>query len=144
MTRTDRAPEALEYEERESEIQQVTFYVTKLYGISTHSVEMPINKTSGLESGQVCLTIDPDVSSAGNIGVIDYAKSRLDVRYSAQIVFPGLYKLITDGGYDPQLLAPIQAVATDRCTLAPDMTGWHAVGCLEFLPGSYWSGAQGG
>jgi hypothetical protein len=66
------------------------------------------------------------------------------VRYSGQIVFPGLYHLVRGGGHDPSLLAPVKVTATDRCTLTPDLSGWHAVGCLEFMPGSYWAGAKGG
>lgn len=52
--------------------------------------------------------------------------------------------MLTSGGHDPSLLNPIRAVATDRCTLTPDLSGWRALGCLDFLPGSYWAGAEGG
>jgi len=131
-------------EERHDAPSRVTFQVTALYGLSTESVAIPLNETETIESGQVCVTIDPDANTAGNIGVIDYERGRLDVRYAGQIVFPGLYKLVRQGGYEPSLLNPVRVTATDRCTLLPDLSGWHAVGCLQFLPGSLWAGAKGG
>lgn len=59
-------------------------------------------------------------------------------------LFPGLYELIRRGGHDPSLLNPVRVTATDECRLEEDFSGWHALGCLEFLPGSIWAGASGG
>jgi len=125
-------------------IRRVTFRVTALYGLSRESVALPLNETEFLQSGQVCITIDPDSDMSGNVGIIDYETAKLTVRYNAQIVFPGLYDLITRGQYDASLLNPVRVTATDECTVLPDLTGWRALGCLEFLPGSLWSGAGGG
>jgi len=53
-------------------------------------------------------------------------------------VFPGLYRLITSGRFDTSLLNPIRANGTDECSLTADYSGWRALGCLRFLPGSLW------
>jgi hypothetical protein len=124
--------------------ERVTFSVTKLYGLSTESVALPLGAGDSIESGQVCVTADPEADAQGNIGIIDYPGDRLKVTYAVQAVFPGLYELVRSGEYDPTLLAPVRMVATDDCTLTSDLSGWHAFGCLDFLPGSYWSGAKGG
>lgn len=123
---------------------QVMFAIKAVYGLSTHSIRLPLSETDGIESGQVCATIDPEADPSSNVGVIDFERGKLKVRYGAQAVFPGLYELVTQRRYDPSLLHPVRAVATDDCTLTPDFGGWHAVGCLEFLPGSLWAGAEGG
>ena len=117
---------------------------TRCTGLSTHGVPLPLNGTDSFDSGQVCVTIDPDAEMSGNAGVIDFDAGTLTVRYNAQIIFPGLYQLITDGHHDPSLLNPVRVTATDQCTVLPDLTGWRALGCLEFLPGSLWAGAEGG
>jgi len=122
----------------------VVFRVASLYGLSATSIRMPLNETDGIESGQVCLTIDPESDPMGNIGAVDFAQGKLKVRYAAQMVFPGLFELISSRKYAPDLLRPVRAVATDDCTLAPGAGGWHALGCLDFLPGSLWAGASGG
>jgi hypothetical protein len=136
--------EIVNHRESETAVQQVMFQVSSLYGISSESVRLPLSRTEFLESGQVCLTIDSEGDASGNVGIIDYEKGLLKVKYNAQIVFPGLYELVTSGKHDPSLLNPIRATATDECTLTPDLKGWRALGCLEFLPGSLWSGAKGG
>ncbi len=124
--------------------QQVMFRVRALYGLSRQSIRMPLNRTEAIESGQVCVTIDPDADPSSNIGIIDYDQGKLTVRYGVHVVFPGLYQLITQRKYDPSLLNPVRVAATDECTLTPDLSGWRALGCLEFLPGSIWAGAGGG
>jgi len=70
-------------------------------------------------------------------------RGKLTVRYGGQLVFPGLYELVMGGRFDPGLLHPVRGVATDDCTLTPDLTGWRADGRLQFLPGSIWAGAHG-
>jgi hypothetical protein len=125
-------------------VERVMFTVKALYGLSSASVSMPLNRSEAIDSGQVCITIDPEADAGGNIGMIDYSQGTLKVRYAVQAVFPGLHSLVTSGRHDPSLLFPVRVVATDDCTLTEDMTGWHALGCLDFLPGSVWAGATGG
>jgi hypothetical protein len=124
--------------------ERVMFSVKALYGLSAKGMRMPLNENEFIESGQVCVTIDPDADPTGNVGIIDYEQGKLKVRYAAQMVFPGLYDLITKGNHDPSLLNPVRVVATDDCELTKDLSGWRALGCLEFLPGSIWAGAAGG
>jgi hypothetical protein len=76
--------------------------------------------------------------------MVDFERRRLRVRYSVQLVFPGLYDLVTSGEHDTALLNPVRAVATDECEVAEDYSGWRALGRMDFLPGSMWSGAGGG
>jgi hypothetical protein len=123
---------------------RLAFGVRGLYGLSRESVPFPLNRSESIESGQICVTIDPEADSTTNVGLIDYTDGTLVVRYGVQAVFPGLFKLITSKKYDPSLLSPVRAVATDRCTVTPDLGGWRALGCLDFLPGSLWAGASGG
>lgn len=125
-------------------VRRVTFGVRGLYGLSHHSIRLPLNETEAIESGQVCVTVDPEADPSGNVGVIDYDECRLTVRYGVQAVFPGLYQLVTQHQYEPGLLNPVRAVATDECVLTADLSGWRALGCLDFLPGSIWAGAKGG
>jgi hypothetical protein len=123
---------------------RVAFRVACLYGLSSQSTVLPLNETEGIDSGQICLTADPEADASTNIGLIDFEKCSLTVRYGAQIVFPGLYELITSRRHEASLLNPIRVIATDECTLTPDNKGFRALGCLDFLPGSLWSGASGG
>lgn len=123
---------------------QVAFKVTNLYGVSSESIEMPLNETESIDSGQVVLTLDPEAAPGSNFGVVDFDARKLRVRYGIQAVFPGLFELITSGRHDTRLLQPIKAVATDDCDVAADYRGWHARGRMDFLPGSLWSGAGGG
>lgn len=125
-------------------VQRVIFGVSALYGLSTSSVPMPLNTDETFDSGQICLTSDSEADPSTNIGIVDFPKGMLKVRYAVQAVFPGLYSLVTSGRFEASLLNPIRAVATDECSLTPDFRGWRALGCLEFLPGSLWAGAQGG
>jgi hypothetical protein len=123
--------------------QRVIFRVAGLYGLSTESVPFPISQTESIESGPVSVTIDPENLSS-NIGVIDYDRCYLRIRYGIHAVFPGMHKLVMSGNHDLSLLGPVRAVATDECRVTPDLTGWRALGCLDFLPGSLWAGASGG
>jgi hypothetical protein len=123
---------------------RVLFAVKGIFGLSKHSIRLPLNESEWIESGQICATADPDADPSCNLGVIDFERGALTIRYGAQAIFPGLYALLSQGRYDPGLLHPIRAVATDQCTLTPDYRAWRALGCLEFLPGSIWSGADGG
>lgn len=123
---------------------KVVFRVAGLYGLSRESMKFPLGGGNSIDSGQICLTLDPEASATGNIGQIDYDKRSLTVRYDAQLVFPGLYELVSSGRHDPSLLNPVRVTATDQCRVFDDLSGWHAIGCLEFLPGSIWAGAAGG
>lgn len=124
--------------------QRVMFSVKALYGLSPNGIRMPLNEAESIESGQVCITIDPDADPSSNIGIIDYEQGKLRIRYGVQAVFPGLFELINTGKHDASLLNPVRAIATDDCTLTQTLSGWRALGCLEFLPGSIWAGADGG
>lgn len=123
---------------------RVIFGVKALYGLSRQSIRMPLSETEGIESGQICATIDPEADETTNIGIINFDAGSLRVRYGVQIVFPGLFRLVNEEKFEPSLLDPVRVTATDNCSVAPDHSGWHAMGCLEFLPGSPWAGAGGG
>jgi len=134
-------------EQRRSATQsssRVAFRVKGLFGLSFKGMSMPLNKDEQIHSGQVSVTIDPDADESCNVGIVDFDQRKLKVKYGAQMVFPGLYKLVTEGRFDPGLLHPVRATATDECSVTEDYSGWHALGCLDFLPGSIWAGAAGG
>jgi hypothetical protein len=124
--------------------QRIIFRVAGLYGFCRDSVKLPVNRTESIDSGPVSLTLDPESDPSTNLGVIDYENCYLRVRYGVHAVFPGIHELVMSGKHDLGLLGPVRAVATDECKLSPDMTGWRALGCLDFLPGSIWAGASGG
>jgi hypothetical protein len=124
--------------------ERVAFQVRSLYGFSDKSVKVPLGRDSSIDSGTVALTLDPEASADSNFGIIDFERMKLRVRYCVQLMFPGLYDLVQRKEYDSSLLNPARAVATDDCELADDYSGWRALGRMDFLPGSLWSGAGGG
>jgi hypothetical protein len=125
-------------------VEHVLFRVTAMYGLCREGVSLPLSTEESIDSGPICVTIDPDGDPAGNVGIIDFERRKLRVRYAVQLVFPGLHDLVLGGQHDLALLNPPRAVATDDCTVTGDYTGWHAKGCVDFLPGSLWAGAGGG
>jgi hypothetical protein len=151
MTMTTRVPAELEIspeniDERRSvpePTERVIFRVAGLYGLSKESVPFPVSQTESVDSGPVSITLDPESHSA-NLGIIDFDRCYLRVRYGIHGVFPGMHQLVMSGKHDLSLLGPVRAVATDECRVTPDMSGWRALGCLDFLPGSIWAGASGG
>jgi hypothetical protein len=145
MEMTSLSPEAVEARRRRQvAADRVVFRVAGLYGLCPEGLAIPLAAAGTIDSGPVAVTIDPDAEQSCNIGMIDFPENKLKVRYGVQAVFPALYKLVTSGDHDRSLLNPVRIVATDDCTLTPNLMGWRALGCLDFLPGSVWSGAGGG
>lgn len=150
MTERDQANLAVSADEiaarrlREQPTERVVFRVAGLYGTSLNSVPFPVSATESIDSGPVSITLDPDSGASGNVGIIDFDRRYLRVRYNVHAVFPGLHKLVMSGKHDLNLLGPVRATATDECAVTEDMTGWRALGCMDFLPGSLWAGASGG
>jgi hypothetical protein len=128
---------------REQPRDRVVFRVAGLYGISNGSVPFPVSATESIDSGLVSITQDPE-GAAGNLGIIDFDKRYMRVRYNIQAVFPGLHQLVMSGKHDLSLLGPVRATATDECAVNEELSGWRALGCMDFLPGSLWAGASGG
>ena len=122
---------------------RVIFRVSGLYGVSKGSVPFPVSETDAVDSGVVSLTQDP-MSTSGNVGIIDFDRRYLRVTYNVHAVFPGMHELVMSGRHDLSLLGPVRATATDECSITEDMTGWRALGCMDYLPGSLWAGASGG
>lgn len=123
---------------------RVIFRVAGLYGVSTHSAPFPISKTESIDTGVVSITLDPESGASGNVGIMDFEKRYLRVRYNIHAVFPALHQLVMSGQHDLSLLGPVRATATDECAVTEDFSGWRALGCMDFLPGSIWAGASGG
>lgn len=124
--------------------QKVIFRVAGLYGFANDGAKFPLSPTETFDSGPIALTLDPEAGPSGNVGVVDFDAMSLRVTYHAHAVFPGIHKLVMSGKHDLSLLGPVRVVATDECRLTADLSGWHALGCLDFLPGSLWAGASGG
>lgn len=123
---------------------QTVFQVKALYGFASESVKVPLGAGHSIDSGPVALTLDPDAPAGSNLGIVDFDRRKLRVRYAVQLMFPGLYDLVKSKKYDSDLLNPARAIATDDCQVAEDYSGWRALGRMDFLPGSLWSGAKGG
>jgi len=128
---------------RDQEHAKVVFRVGNLYGLCP-GLEVPVGQGRTIESGPIAVTIDPDADPSCNLGVVDFDEFALTIRYGAHAVFPALDELARSGEHDLSLLGPVRMVATDDCTLMPNLMGWRALGCLDFLQGSVWSGATGG
>jgi hypothetical protein len=142
---TELTAEAIEARrQKQVDPERVVFRVSGLYGMCPKGVRAPFGAGAEMESGAVAVTIDPDAGPNFNVGIIDFPENKLKVRYGVQAVFPALYQLARSGEYDLGLFNPVRVVATDDCTLTPNLMGWRALGCLDFLPGSVWSGATGG
>lgn len=124
--------------------QRIVFRVAGLYGIGKQSVRFPVSRTEAIDSGPISITLDPEAGPNGNVGFVDFESLSLRVSYSVAAVFPGIHELVMGGKHDLSLLGPVRAVATDECTVTPDLSGWRALGCMDFLPGSIWAGASGG
>ena len=144
-TSGDLTREAVEARRRKQiESDRIVFRLSGLYGLCPEGTRAPLGPGREIETGPVTLTLDPDADPNCNIGFIDFTENKLKVRYGVQAVFPALYDLVIEGGHDPSLLNPVRMIATDDCTLTPNLMGWRALGCLDFLPGSIWAGAAGG
>ena len=136
--------EIAERRTKEEPTDRILFRVAGLYGFCRESGPLPVTATESIESGPVMIALDPEADLSANVGMIDYDRCYLRVRYGIHAIFPGIHELVMSGKHDLSLLGPIRAIATDECSLAPDMSGWRALGCLDFLPGSIWAGAEGG
>ena len=123
---------------------QVLFRVTSLYGISKTGMRLPINRSKSIDTGPITITLDPDSEKSSNLGIMNLNSGRMNVRYGIQVVFPALHQLLAQETEENALLNPPRAVSNNTCTLFDDGKGFLARGVVEFLPGSLWSGTQGG
>ena len=124
--------------------EKVMFRVSSLYGLCPGGIEVPLDAGGSIETGDITITVDPDADTTCNLGMLDFGANALTVRYGVQAVFPALHELASERRYDARLLNPVRMVATDQCTVTTNLMGWRALGCLDFLAGSVWSGATGG
>ncbi|MGP4028725.1 hypothetical protein [Actinomadura sp. 3N407] len=129
---------------RSEPTEKTVFRVAGLYGFCREGLPFPVSRTETIDSGPISISMDPESDSMTNLGVIDYENCYLRVRYSGHMIFPGIHELVTSGKHDLSLLGPVRATATDECIVEPDLSGWRALGTLDFLPGSIWAGAAGG
>jgi hypothetical protein len=123
---------------------RVMFRISGLYGLIRETVSVPISPTESVDSGPTLMTLDPEADASANVGVADFEKNTLRMRNGVQLVFGGLHALVTSGAYDRALLNPPRGVSITDAKINPDYSGWEAQSCLDFLPGSMWSGAGGG
>lgn len=123
---------------------RMIFQVTKMYGISTDGMRMPLNEKEFIDSGQISASLDSEAPPTSNIGLIDFERRKLRVRYAMEVTFPGLYDLLASEKHDRDLLNPARAVIVDTYEFEPEQDRWHVSAKLNFLPGSPWAGAGGG
>lgn len=115
-----------------------------LYGLVREQVQVPVSPSKSVDSGPILITLDPEADASANVGVADFEKGTMRMRYGVQLVFGGLHSLVASGDYDRALLNPPRGVSITDAKINPDYSGWEAQSCLDFLPGSMWSGAGGG
>lgn len=123
---------------------RVMFRISGLSGLVREQPQIPVSPTETIDSGPVVMTLDPEADASGNLGVADFAACTIRMRNSLQFVFGGLYEVAKSGDYDRALLNPPRGISTSDAKINPDYSGWEAQTCLDFLPGSMWSGAGGG
>jgi hypothetical protein len=123
---------------------RVMVRIAGLYGLVRDEVQVPVSASESIDSGPVLLTLDPEADASANVGVADFGKNTMRLRYGVQIAFGGLHELVKGGDYDRSLLNPPRGVSVTDAKINPDYSGWEAQSCLDFLPGSMWSGAGGG
>lgn len=129
------------------EAELATRVVTRIAGLSglvREQVQVPLSATESVGSGPILLTLDPEADASANVGVIDFENNTMRMRYGVQIAFGGLHELVKSGEYDRALLNPPRGVSVTEAKINPDYSGWEAQSCVDFLPGSMWSGAGGG
>lgn len=123
---------------------RVMIRISGLYGLVREQVQVPVSASESIDSGPILLTLDPEADASANVGVADFGKGTMRMRYGVQLAFGGLHKLVVSGDYDRALLNPPRGVSVTDAKINPDYSGWEAQSCLDFLPGSMWSGAGGG
>lgn len=123
---------------------RLMFRVSGLYGLGRSSFPVPISEHETVDSGQLLMTLDPEADASANVGVVDFAQGTMRMRNGVQVVFPGLHQVVKAGKIERSLLNPPRGIAITDARIPPDYAGWEAQSCLEFLPGSMWSGAAGG
>jgi hypothetical protein len=124
--------------------QRLMFRVTGLWGFNQENVSVPVSTTKSVDSGRALMMLDPETDASANVGVADFGENKIRMRYGVQLVFEGLHELVRSGEYDRSLLDPPRGIAITDARINPDYAGWEAQSCVDFLPGSVWSGAGGG
>lgn len=129
----------------ESELAtRVMFRVSGMYGLGRKSIEVPISEHESIDSGQIVMTLDPETDPSASVGVADFGAGTVRMRNGIQLVFTGLHEVVKSGKVDRPLLNPPRGLSVTDARINPDYSGWEAESCLDFLPGSLWSGAGGG
>jgi hypothetical protein len=118
--------------------------VAGLYGLGRNEIKIPVSRTESVDSGPIVMTLDPESESSGNLGVLDFQEHSLRMRNGIQLVFGGLHDVVKGEEYDRALLNPPRGLAVTEATINPGYCGWEARTCVDFLPGSMWSGSGGG
>lgn len=123
---------------------RVMFRVSGLYGLGRTSIEIPISEHESISSGQIVTTLDPESDPSASVGVADFDVGTLRMRNGIQLVFAGLHDVVKSAKVDRPLLNPPRGLIITDARINSDYSGWEAESCLDFLPGSLWSGAGGG
>ena len=124
--------------------QRTMFRVTGMWGFSRKGIEIPVNATDRIDSGVVFGSLDPLADPTSNVGMVDFDRGGLKVRYGIQIVAPRIYDLVEAGDLEPFMLTPMRVVNIEDCVLDSDLRGWRAQGRTETLAGSPRLGIGGG
>jgi len=123
---------------------RLMFRMSGLWGFTRQSIQVPVSMTKSVDSGMAFMMLDPEADASANVGVADFQQNKIRMRYGVQLVFMGLHELGRSGEYDRSLLDPPRGISITDARINPDYAGWEAQSCVDFLPGSMWSGAGGG
>lgn len=123
---------------------RLMFRMAGLWGFTRQSIQVPVSTTKSVDSGTALMMLDPETDASANVGVADFKENKIRMRYGVQLVFTGLHELVKSGEYDRSLLDPPRGISITDARINPDYDGWEAQSCVDFLPGSMWSGAGGG
>jgi hypothetical protein len=128
----------------EEATDRVMVRTSGFYAFAREPVQVPVSPTESIDSGAVLLTLDPESDASANVGVADFKENTMRMRNTIQATFHGLREVAASGEYDRSLLNPPRGIMFTDVKIDPDYSGWEAQSCLDFLPGSIWSGAGGG
>ncbi len=123
---------------------RVMVRTTGFFAFVREPVQVPVSPTESIDSGSILMTLDPESDASANVGVADFKENTMRMRNTIQLAFHGLRELAVSGDYDRALLNPPRGILVTDVKINPDYSGWEAQSCLDFLPGSMWSGAGGG
>jgi hypothetical protein len=111
------------------------FRVATLWGFSRNGLQLRLSDSDVIDTGELYSSLDPHADPGSNVGVVDFERRTLRVRYGIQIMCPRMFDAVIEQGFDPAFAIPMRVINTEECAVNADLSGWQAKGVTEVLPG---------